>query len=126
MLKLVRQWLAAGVEIDGVKHPTDRGVPQGGVISPLLANIVLHELDRGWERERGQGGWWVRYADDFVILCRTQAAAMTALTWVGQALIPLGLTLHPTKTRIVNVGDGRQGFEFLGFHCRKVRSWASA
>ena len=123
MLKLVRQWLAAGVEIGGVKHPTDLGVPQGGVISPLLANIVLHELDQGWEREHGRDGWWVRYADDFVIVCRTQAAALTALTWVGGALIPVGLTLHPTKTRIVNVGEGREGFEFLGFHCRKVRSW---
>ena len=123
MLKLVRQWLTAGVVIDGVKHPTERGVPQGGVISPLLANIVLDELDQGWEREHGRTGWWVRYADDFVILCRTQATAVMALAWVGTQLTHLGLTLQPTKTRIVEVGDGRQGFEFLGFHCRKVRSW---
>ena len=123
MLKLVRQWLTAGVQIAGVVHPSERGVPQGGVISPLLANMVLHELDQGWEAEHGQRGLLVRYADDFVILCRTQAAALAALMWVSRALIPLGLTLQPTETRVVDVGDGRQGFDFLGFQCRKVRSW---
>jgi hypothetical protein len=65
----------------------------------------------------------VRYADDFVIICRTEAEAREALKRVGLILARLGLTLHPDKTRVVDVRDGRQGFDFLGFHCRKVESW---
>lgn len=111
--------------IDGVVYPTEQGVLQGGVISRLLANIVLHELDHGWEGERGQAGQLIRYADDFVILCRTEQEAEAALSWVGERLTRLGLTLHPTKTRMVEVGSRRQGFDFLGFYCRKVlsRQW---
>jgi group II intron reverse transcriptase/maturase len=123
MLKLLRQWLASGVLDDGEWLPTDQGVPQGGVISPLLANVMLHELDRLWEDHCGQLGQLIRYADDLVVLCRTEAAAAEALRRVGLVLTRLGLTLHPTKTRVVGVGDGREGFDFLGFHCRKVESW---
>ncbi len=123
MLKLLRQWLAAGVLISGAHHPTDQGVPQGGVISPLLANVVLHELDRLWEDHCRQLGQLVRYADDFVILCRTEGAAREALRRVGLILARLGLSLHPDKTRVVDVGVGGEGFDFLGFHCRKVESW---
>ena len=65
----------------------------------------------------------IRYADDFVILCRTEADAREALRRVGLILARLKLTLHPAKTRIVFVGDGHAGFDFLGFHCRKVESW---
>jgi group II intron reverse transcriptase/maturase len=123
MLKLLRQWLGAGVEDGGAWRPSDFGVPQGGVISPLLANVVLHELDRFWEDHCGHLGQLIRYADDFVILCRTEGAAREALRRVGLVLTRLGLTLHPEKTRVVFVGDGRDGFDFLGFHCRKVESW---
>jgi group II intron reverse transcriptase/maturase len=123
MLKLLRQWLAAGALVDGEWLPTDQGVPQGSVISPLLANAVLHELDRLWEDRCRQLGQLVRYADDFVIICRTEADAHEALRRVGLILARLGLTLHPDKTRVVDVRDGRQGFDFLGFHCRKVESW---
>ncbi|HEY5939172.1 MAG TPA: group II intron reverse transcriptase/maturase, partial [Gemmatimonadales bacterium] len=75
MLKLLRQWLEAGVLEDGEIRPTGQGVPQGSVISPLMANVVLHELDRLWEDHCHQLGQLVRYADDFVLMCRTEAAA---------------------------------------------------
>lgn len=123
MLKLLRQWLEAGVLIDGEVLPSDQGVPQGSVISPLVANVALHELDRLWEDHCRQLGHLVRYADDFVIICRTEADAGAALRRVGLILARLGLVLHPDKTRVVDVRDGRQGFDFLGFHCRKLESW---
>jgi RNA-directed DNA polymerase len=123
LLKLLRQWLAAGVLVDGEMLPTDQGVPQGSVISPLLANVMLHELDRLWEDHCRQLGQLVRYADDFVIVCRTEADAHEALRRVGLILARLGLELHPDKTGVVDVRDGRQGFDFLGFHHRKVASW---
>jgi group II intron reverse transcriptase/maturase len=123
MLKLLRQWLAAGVMTGGEFEASERGVPQGGVISPLLANVVLHELDRLWEdRCRGLGRL-VRYCDDLVILCRSEGQAREGLRRVGLILGRLGLRLHPEKTRVVGIGDGRAGFDFLGFHCRKVASW---
>lgn len=123
MLKLLRQWLEASVLEDGETRPPDRGVPQGGVISPLLANVVLHELDRLWEDRCRPLGQLVRYADDFVIVCRTASAAQEGRSRVEQTLARMGLTLHPTKTRVVDVRDGQQGFDFLGFHHRKVASW---
>ena len=123
MLKLLRQWLNAGVLDDGETLPTDQGVPQGGVISCVLANVVLHELDRLWEDRCSQLGQLIRYADDAVLLCRTEAQAREALWRVGVILDRLKLTLHPTKTQVVFVGNGQQGFDFLGFHCRKVESW---
>jgi RNA-directed DNA polymerase len=123
MLKLLRQWLEAGVLAGEELSPTDRGVPQGSVISPLLANVALHELDRLWEDHCSQLGQLVRYADDFVIMSRTEDAAREGLRRVGLILARLGLTLHPDKTRVVDVRDGQQGFDFLGFHHRKVESW---
>jgi group II intron reverse transcriptase/maturase len=123
MLKLIRQWLAAGAIVGGEFNPSEQGVPQGSVISPLLANVVLHELDRLWE-DRCRGlGHLVRYADDLVILCKTEGQAREGLRRVGLVLDRLGLSLHPAKTRVVFVGDGRDGFDFLGFHCHKVESW---
>jgi RNA-directed DNA polymerase len=123
MLKLVQNWLEAGVLEAGVRSPTDQGVPQGGVISPVLANVVLHEIDTRWETHYRHLGHLVRYADDFVILCGTEVAAHQALEVVGSLLADLGLTLHPDKTRLVFTGDGRAGFDFLGFHFHKVESW---
>ena len=98
------------------------GTPQGGVISPLLANIYLHALDEAWEEER-QRGELVRYADDFVILCGSEKQVRAALEWVEKTLKGLGLELHPGKTRIVNLRKGKEGFDFLGFHFRKRESW---
>ncbi len=123
MLKLLRQMLHAGVLEGGVLSPTDQGVPQGGVISPLLANVALNELDRFWEGQCRYLGQLIRYADDFVILCRMEWDAREALRRVGEVLAQLGLTLHPVKTRVVNLGERREGIDFLGFHCRKVESW---
>jgi RNA-directed DNA polymerase len=123
MLKLLRQWLKAGVLDAGEFLSSDQGVPQCGVVSCVLANVVLHELDRVWEDRCSQLGQLIRYADDAVLLCSTEAQAREAFWRVEIILNRLKLTLHPTKTQVVYVGDGRQGFDFLGFHRRKVKSW---
>ena len=113
-LKLLRQWLRAGVLADGVVTETVTGTPQGGVISPLLANIYLHAFDRAWA-EHGVGEV-VRYADDFVVLCKTRAQAEQAQQRAAALLGELGLRLHPDKTRVVDLREGKQGFDFLGCH----------
>jgi len=116
VLKLLRQWLVAGVLADGVLSETVTGTPQGGVISPLLANVYLHAFDRAWAK---QGvGEVVRYADDFVVLCDTRAEAEQAQQRVAALLGELGLSLHPDKTGVVDLREGRQGFDFLGCHFR--------
>jgi RNA-directed DNA polymerase len=115
VLKLVRKMLHAGVMVDGAYQETVSGTPQGGVISPLLANIVLHELDRAL---RGIDGVFVRYADDGVVMCRSQAQAGRALDLVSETLAGLGLALHPDKTKVVDLREGHQGFDFLGCHFR--------
>jgi group II intron reverse transcriptase/maturase len=122
VLKLLRQWLKAGVLDEGKVLASDQGVPQGGVISCLLANVVLHELDRIWEDRCSQLGQLIRYADDAVVVCGTEAQAREALRRIEMILERLKLRLHPTKTKVVSVADGAQGFDFLGFHCRKVAS----
>ncbi len=120
VLKLIRQWLEAGVLEDGVRNATEIGSPQGGVISPLLANIYLHVLDMFWAERYSSLGKLIRYADDFVILCRTKRDAEKALQAVKQIMDILKLTLHPTKTRVVDMGQ--DGFDFLGFHFHKKKS----
>src|SRR5487761_488719 len=114
VVKLVRKWLEAGVMEEGVRRETVTGTPQGGVISPLLANIYLHVLDKTWSK-RGHGRL-VRYADDAVVMCRSRAEAEAALELVRDVLCELGLELHPEKTRIVDLREGREGFDFLGCH----------
>jgi RNA-directed DNA polymerase len=116
MLKLLRKWLQAGVMVDGVRERTVAGTPQGGVISPLLANIYLHVLDT--ELSARKVGELVRYADDGVVLCRTAAQAEQALVAVGEILASLGLRLHPDKTKVVDLREGREGLDFLGCHFR--------
>jgi group II intron reverse transcriptase/maturase len=98
------------------------GTPQGGVISPLLANIYLNKLDRIWVARCGQLGKLIRYADDFVAMCRTESAAREALRRIGLVMNRLGLTLHPTKTRLVDLRRGKESFVFLGCTIRKRRS----
>jgi len=120
VLKLIRQWLEAGVLEDGVRNATEIGSPQGGVISPLLANIYLHVLDMYWAERYSTLGKLIRYADDFVIICRTWRDAEAALQKVKQIMAILKLTLHPTKTCVVEMG--REGFDFLGFHFHKKKS----
>jgi len=122
VLKLLRQWLRAGVMEDGTVRTATAGTPQGGVISPLLANVYLDDLDRIWTATCSHLGRLVRYADDFVILCRTRPQAEAALEKVRAILGQLRLQLHPTKTRLVELGLGKEGFEFLGCHLRIVRS----
>jgi group II intron reverse transcriptase/maturase len=122
VLKLLRKWLKAGVMEDGTIRETLAGTPQGGVISPLLANIYLHRLDECWARECKHLGTLVRYADDMVAMCRTKAQAQEALKRIGGELGKLGLRLHPEKTRIVYVGRGKESFTFLGCTVRKRRS----
>jgi RNA-directed DNA polymerase len=114
VLKLLRLWLEAGVMEDGVYRETVTGVPQGGVISPLLSNVYLHAFDRAFV-ERGVGTL-VRYADDWVALCSTEQEARDALRIAMELLAELGLELHPEKTRIVDLREGREGFDFLGCH----------
>lgn len=116
VLKLLRLWLRAGVLVDGVRERTVAGTPQGGVISPLLANIYLHVLDT--ELTRRKVGELVRYADDGVVLCRSAAQAEHALTAVGEILASLGLRLHPEKTKVVDLREGSEGLDFLGCHFR--------
>jgi RNA-directed DNA polymerase len=123
MLKLLGAWLRVGVLEDGVTTETGAGTPQGSPISPLLANIALHVLDQAWARHGRSLGMLVRYCDDFVILCRTRQRVEEARRLVAEILATLGLHLHPDKTRIVGLTKGRQGFDFLGFHHRKVASW---
>ena len=122
VLKLLRQWLAAGVMDEGQYTPTMTGTPQGGVISPLLSNIDLHVLDRVWEDRCAHLGTLVRYADDFVVMCDTNAAVEDARRRVSLVLARLGLELHPEKTRTVDLSRGREGFDFLGCHLRKRMS----
>ena len=114
VLKLLRQWLRAGVMVDGVVSETVAGTPQGGVISPLLANVYLHAFDRAWA-ERGTGEL-VRYCDDFVVLCTTRPEAEQAQRQATAILGELGLELHPEKTRVVDLREGKEGFDFLGCH----------
>jgi len=122
VLKLLRQWLAAGVMDEGRWTATVAGTPQGGVISPLLSNIYLHVLDRVWEDRCAHLGTLVRYADDFVVMCDTKAAVEEAGRRVSTVLTRLGLELHAEKTRMVDLSRGREGFNFLGCHLRKRMS----
>jgi RNA-directed DNA polymerase len=116
VLKLLRKWLQVGVLVEGVLQRTVAGTPQGGVISPLLANIYLHVLDT--ELTRCNVGELVRYAEDGVVLCRSAVQAEHALAAIGEILASLGLRLHPDKTRVVDLREGREGLDFLGCHFR--------
>jgi group II intron reverse transcriptase/maturase len=120
LLKLLRALLRAGVMEQGAVRREVTGTPQGGVISPLLANVYLHRLDRQWQA-RGTGVL-VRYADDLVVLCRTKREAETALAALRSFLAELGLEPKRAKTRIVHLREGGEGFDFLGFQHRLVRS----
>lgn len=127
VLKLIRQWLTAGVMDEGQVRATVAGTPQGGVISPLLSNIYLHVLDTVWTRRCAHLGVLVRYADDFVVMCDTRSACEQAEQRIRAIFARLGLALHPDKTRRVDLSHGREGFDFLGCHLRKRMSgplWA--
>lgn len=110
LLKLIRSFLEAHILDDVAEWTPEAGAPQGAVLSPLLSNIYLDPLDH---LVAGQGYEMVRYADDFVILCRTQEDAQQALDLIRGWTTEHGLTLHPTKTKIVNAREA--GFAFLGY-----------
>lgn len=116
VIKLCRQWLQAGVIENGKYYPTEKGSPQGGVISPLLANIYLHVLDSYWENHK-ELGVIVRYADDAVIVCRTRKDAELAFKHLKRMMTKLKLTLNPQKTKIVDMN--KESFDFLGFRYQK-------
>jgi group II intron reverse transcriptase/maturase len=122
VLKLLKQWLRAGVMEDGREVALLSGTPQGGVISPLLSNIYLHVLDKVWSKRCAEVGTLVRYADDFVVVCNTAKACEEAEKRVRAVLTRLGLELHPDKTRRVDLSWGKEGFDFLGCHLRKRMS----
>lgn len=124
VLKLLRGWLQAGVMEEGVFSETTSGTPQGGVISPLLSNVYLHYLDAVWHRQCATVGTLVRYADDFVVLCRTAKDVEEAERRVRMIFERLKLTLHPEKTRTVVLTGGADGFDFLGCHLHMRMSGA--
>ena len=116
VLRLIAAFLKAEI-MDGLTHWTpESGAPQGAVLSPLLSNVYLDPLDH---QVAAAGLEMVRYADDFVILCRTADDARRALVLVQAWVSENGLTLHPTKTRIVDARD--EGFDFLGYHFQRTR-----
>jgi RNA-directed DNA polymerase len=119
ILGLVRGMLRAGVMEAGSLRHGDTGTPQGGVVSPLLANVYLHRLDRAWPT--GEHGVLVRYADDALVMCKSRGQAEAALARLTVLLAELGLKPKAAKTRIVHLAEGEEGFDFLGFHHRLVR-----
>jgi len=120
LLALLRAFLRAGVMEHGSLRRSVTGTPQGGVISPLMCNVYLHRLDRQWDDDRH--GRLVRFADDLVVMCSTRQQAEAALARLTALLADLGLEPKAAKTRIVELTVGGEGFDFLGFHHRLVRS----
>lgn len=119
IIKLIEKWLKVGFIEKGIKQESIIGSPQGGVISPLLSNIYLNYLDTVWEKYYNHLGILVRYCDDFVIICRTKKDINHAYKAVYDMMQKLEIQLHPEKTRFVNLWDGKEGFDFLGFHHRR-------
>jgi RNA-directed DNA polymerase len=119
VLRLLEQCLQAGVMAELNRwEPSEQGTPQGAVISPLLANLYLNPLDH----EMARRGWqMVRYADDLVVLCRSQSEAQRVLGFLQEWTEQAGLRLHPTKTRIAHGIE--EGFEFLGWQFRGGDKW---
>lgn len=119
VLALIRVFLSQGVMEEGKYWTPEAGTPQGGVISPLLSNIYLDPLDH---LLAGKGKEMTRYADDFVILCRSEDEAGEALRMVQEWVLSAGLQLHPEKTKIVDASQAG-GFDFLGYHFERGQRW---
>ena len=119
VIEVLKAMLSQKVMETATSWTPEEGTPQGAVISPLLSNIYLDPLD---QKMAQAGVEMVRYADDFVILCRSEAEAEEALEEVRQWTAQAGLTLHPIKTRIVNA-DEQGGFDFLGYHFERGKRW---
>jgi RNA-directed DNA polymerase len=127
---MIRAWLKAGVVEQGRLHRTEDGVPQGGVVSPLLLNVALHGMEmaagvRYYQTGNSAGKTvtgcpvLIRYADDFVALCHTRQEALEVKARLAKWLAPRGLSFNEDKTRVVSLADG---FDFLGFNVRRYRS----
>lgn len=127
ILKLIKGWLKAGVLEAGQYSESTLGAPQGGVISPLLSNTYLNYFDVYWDRKFSHLGKLVRYADDFVIMCKRKVQAEEALKAVRWIMERLELTLHSEKTKLVDMYFGKNSFDFLGFNNRfqrfRTKSW---
>jgi RNA-directed DNA polymerase len=123
VLKLIYKWLKAGVMEDVRFHETEVGAPQGGVISPLLANIYLNYMDVIWTKQFSHLGALVRYADDFVIVCKTKQNALQSIRVIKTIMARLDLAINEEKSRLVNIWGNTDGFDFLGFHHRKFPVW---
>ena len=119
ILKLIRQWMGSGILYGNILTISELGTSQGSVISPLLANIYLTTLDRLWEKYGRTYGILVRYADDTVIICKNKKSANHAQSLLQYIMGKLDLKLHPVKTKIINMWDGTEGFDFLGLHHRR-------
>src|SRR5271170_2153600 len=113
VLRLIKAMLKAGSYGKGRLYPTERGTPQGGVVSPVLSNVLLTPFDREMRRK---GYQLTRYADDWVVTCKSAAEARAAIDAAGRILKQLGVDLHPQKTRVVHV---QYGFEFLGYKIKR-------
>lgn len=122
ILKLIRNWLKAGVLSEGKLEESLIGSPQGGVISPLLANIYLNVLDTIWERQGSQYGKLVRYADDLVIICKNKKNAKHAIGILEAVMKKLELELNLEKTKQVSMWEEKEGFDFLGMHHRRMET----
>ena len=125
ILKLIRNWLKAGVMNEGKLEESEMGSAQGGVISPLCANIYLNVLDIIWEKQGKEYGKLVRYADDQVIICKNKKNATHAMGILRKVMQKLDLELNEEKTKIVSMWDGTEGFDFLGMHHRRMTSETS-
>jgi RNA-directed DNA polymerase len=120
LLELIERFLNQDI-LEGLSRWTpEAGTPQGAVISPLMANLYFHPIDESME---AAGYQMIRYADDFVIMCRDESEAYNALHQVQQLIAQRGLVLHPEKTRVVDAALPGQGFEFLGYHFEQGKRW---
>ncbi|MEW9698160.1 reverse transcriptase domain-containing protein [Paenibacillus sp. SI8] len=113
ILKLIRKWLKAGFVKDDQFYETDLGSPQGGVISPLLANIYLNYLDTNWENKFTELGTLVRYADDLVILCKTKDHALESINVLKAVFGKFELQMNTSKSKLIYLWNGNVGFDFL-------------
>lgn len=121
MLKIINKWLKAGIMQDGKFAESKLGSPQGGVISPLLSNIYLNYLDTVWEKYYAKLGKLIRFADDFVVICKNYKDVQHAYKAIQMILGRLAIKLSKEKTRIVSMWQGKQGFDFLGYHHRMIK-----
>jgi RNA-directed DNA polymerase len=120
VLELTESFLKQDILEDMTLWTPEKGSPQGAVVSPLLANLYLHPVDVAMA---AAGFEMIRYADDSVVLCRSEAEARKALDLLSKLIAERGLTLHPDKTRVVNVSLPGEGFDFLGYHFERGTRW---